>query len=67
MLEPGTRVPSGEIWGGNPARKMRDLKPNEKQYLESLPQKYVELAEQHQSVLDHLNSKVEQISKTGQA
>ena len=29
FLTPGKIVPSGEMWGGMPARKMRDLKPGE--------------------------------------
>ena len=65
IVEPGVTVPSGEIWGGNPARKLRDLKPQEKLYLESLPQKYQELAGQHQVVLEHLRSKVEHIAQKG--
>ena len=25
LVAPGKRVPSGELWAGNPAKKMRDL------------------------------------------
>lgn len=29
MLTPGKRLPSGQLWGGRPARFMRDLTPGE--------------------------------------
>ncbi|MEM6490692.1 MAG: gamma carbonic anhydrase family protein [Pseudomonadota bacterium] len=28
LLPPGKRIPAGELWGGRPARKMRDLSPD---------------------------------------
>jgi len=39
VVEEGATVPSGELWAGNPARKLRDLKPDEQQYLASLPER----------------------------
>ncbi len=51
VVAAGTTVPSGELWGGNPARKLRDLKPEERTYIEKLPGRYRELAAQHQEVL----------------
>lgn len=33
----GETIPSGELWAGNPARKLRELKEEEKQYLDTLP------------------------------
>ncbi|GFH30552.1 gamma carbonic anhydrase 3, partial [Haematococcus lacustris] len=36
-VEENTEVPSGEVWAGNPARKLRALKPQEKEYLRNLP------------------------------
>ena len=29
LVAPGKVVPSGELWGGVPARKLRDLDPDE--------------------------------------
>ena len=29
MVEPGQLIPSGQLWGGNPARFVRDLDGNE--------------------------------------
>jgi hypothetical protein len=37
VLEPGAAVASGELWAGNPARKLRELKQEELDYLQSLP------------------------------
>lgn len=33
VVMPGTIVPAGEIWGGNPARHLRYLKPEESKFL----------------------------------
>lgn len=52
-----THIPSGEVWCGNPATKMRDVRPNEIDYLKSLPVRYVELAGQHQAVMQLLRDK----------
>jgi carbonic anhydrase/acetyltransferase-like protein (isoleucine patch superfamily) len=41
ILQPGTvvmpyqRIPSGQVWGGNPARYVRDATPNEKEDIQS--------------------------------
>lgn len=37
VVEPGVTIPSGELWAGNPARKLRELKDEEKDYLNTLP------------------------------
>jgi carbonic anhydrase/acetyltransferase-like protein (isoleucine patch superfamily) len=29
LVSPGKRVPSGELWAGNPAKKLRDLRPED--------------------------------------
>ena len=33
VVAPGTLVPASEIWGGNPARHLRSLKPEETKFL----------------------------------
>lgn len=33
VVEPGTTIPAGQIWGGNPARFLRELKPEESRFL----------------------------------
>jgi carbonic anhydrase/acetyltransferase-like protein (isoleucine patch superfamily) len=49
-VEENTTVPSGEVWAGNPARKLRDLKPQEREHLQQLPTKYTSMAAQHEQV-----------------
>lgn len=29
LVSPGKRVPAGELWAGNPAKKLRDLRPED--------------------------------------
>lgn len=43
VVEAGTTVPSGELWAGNPARRVRALKQEEKDHLEALPERWGEL------------------------
>ncbi|KAG2482359.1 hypothetical protein HYH03_018709 [Edaphochlamys debaryana] len=56
-LEEGTVVPSGEVWAGNPAKKLRDVKPGEEEYLRSLPGRYKELAGEHSQIMKVLKLK----------
>jgi carbonic anhydrase/acetyltransferase-like protein (isoleucine patch superfamily) len=37
VVGPGTTVASGELWAGNPAKRVRELKQEERDYLDSLP------------------------------
>lgn len=36
VVQPGTVVPAGELWAGNPALKLRDVKPKEGDYLSTV-------------------------------
>jgi carbonic anhydrase/acetyltransferase-like protein (isoleucine patch superfamily) len=47
VLAPGACVPAGEIWGGNPARLLRALKPNEAAFLAESAEHYVALSAEH--------------------
>ncbi len=47
LLTPGKRVPSGQLWGGSPARYMRDLKQEELDYIKWSAPHYVELGQEH--------------------
>mmetsp|Transcript_9283 Transcript_9283/g.19842 ORF Transcript_9283/g.19842 Transcript_9283/m.19842 type:complete len:232 (-) Transcript_9283:381-1076(-) len=58
-VEENAMIPSNEVWAGNPAKKLRDLKPAEKDYLRNLPQRYMELSGQHQEIMDLLKEKQE--------
>jgi len=44
LVTPGKRVPAGQLWGGSPARFMRDLTEDEKAYIPYSAKHYVELA-----------------------
>ena len=43
LVTPGKRVPSGELWGGNPARKLRDMRDADNEYLRWDLERYLEL------------------------
>jgi gamma-carbonic anhydrase len=47
VVTPGKRVKSGELWAGTPARLLRAVTAEETQYIEVLPERYAELAEQY--------------------
>ncbi|GIL47122.1 hypothetical protein Vafri_4033 [Volvox africanus] len=56
-VEEGAVVPSGEVWAGNPAKKLRDVREGEVEYLKSLPGRYTELAGEHKGVMQVLSLK----------
>ena len=47
VVAPGSVVKSGELWGGNPATKLRDLTPKEVSGLQTQADEYVKLAACH--------------------
>lgn len=47
VVTPGKRVKSGELWAGTPARLLRAVTAEEAQYIETLPERYAELAAQY--------------------
>lgn len=47
LLSPGKTIPSGQLWAGRPAKYMRDLKPDELEYLRWSAPHYVELGRAH--------------------
>ena len=47
VVTPGKRVKSGELWAGTPARLLRAVTAEEARYIETLPERYAELAEQY--------------------
>ncbi len=48
MLPPRKKVKSGELWLGNPAKKVRDLTPEQKQQMDYSAQHYVKLKNKYQ-------------------
>jgi carbonic anhydrase/acetyltransferase-like protein (isoleucine patch superfamily) len=51
MLTPGKRIPSGQLWAGQPARYVRDLSPQELAVQQAGVAHYVELAKAHSAAL----------------
>ncbi len=47
LVTPGKRVKSGELWGGNPAKKMRDLSTEQIAGLKQGTDHYVEVAAEY--------------------
>jgi carbonic anhydrase/acetyltransferase-like protein (isoleucine patch superfamily) len=52
LVTPGTRVLRGQLWGGSPARFMRELKPAELQAFAERAAHYVELAQEYLALLE---------------
>jgi carbonic anhydrase/acetyltransferase-like protein (isoleucine patch superfamily) len=44
LVTPNKRVPAGELWSGSPAKKMRDLTQQERDYIPYSAQNYARLA-----------------------
>ena len=47
VVTPGTRIPSGTLWKGNPARQARELKESEIRNLEYSARHYVRLKDRY--------------------
>ena len=47
MLAPGKRIPSGELWAGNPAKKLRDLTQKDLDFFPVSAAGYVALAKEY--------------------
>ena len=43
LLTPGKRIPRGELWGGSPARKMRDIPEDDRAALDAIAVHYAAL------------------------
>jgi len=52
VVDRGDVVKSGEIWGGNPARKLRELTAEEKRRLRMQAEKYIDVAQTHSHVME---------------
>ena len=52
VVSPGKTVPSGELWGGVPARKLRDLTPEEIATIRANAEWYVHEVEDYRAVLE---------------
>jgi carbonic anhydrase/acetyltransferase-like protein (isoleucine patch superfamily) len=52
VLGKGQRVKSGELWGGSPARKLRDLTEEEKLSFKPMAERYHVLANEHKDLYE---------------
>jgi len=52
VIGKGVQVPSGELWAGNPARKLRDLTTEERAKLHYQSEQYVKVAQGQSGVMD---------------
>jgi carbonic anhydrase/acetyltransferase-like protein (isoleucine patch superfamily) len=49
VVTPGKRVKKGELWGGSPAKLMRELKPEDVAFFPVSAANYVKLADQYRA------------------
>jgi carbonic anhydrase/acetyltransferase-like protein (isoleucine patch superfamily) len=47
LVPPGKTIPTGQVWAGNPARYLRDIKPDERAYITHSATKYAKLGAEY--------------------
>ena len=47
VVQPHTTVGAGQVWGGNPARFIRELKPHEASFMHKSADAYCSLGAEH--------------------
>lgn len=47
LVSPHKRIPKGQIWGGNPAKFLRDMRQEEIDYIKVSERNYIELAAEY--------------------
>jgi carbonic anhydrase/acetyltransferase-like protein (isoleucine patch superfamily) len=52
VLPPGKRIPSGQLWAGNPARHLRDLSPEQIARFKITVAKYMEFSGKHRAAIE---------------
>lgn len=52
LVPPGKRIGAGEIWAGNPAKKLRDVKTSEIEFFKENMLDYCELAKDYKTELE---------------
>ncbi len=55
LLTPGKRIPRRELWGGRPARKMRDLPDEERAQMDQIAVHYAALGQSYRTGLKLLS------------
>lgn len=51
VVTPHKRIPKGQMWGGNPAKYMRDLKPEESAFIPVSAENYVKHVHEYKAQL----------------
>jgi len=59
LITPGKRVPAGELWGGSPAKKLRDLKPDEMAGFGPQTRHYADMGAEYRRMLAGLGDEAE--------
>ena len=54
LVAPNKRVPAGELWAGTPARKLRDLTPEQRATLTLTAKAYAAFAQEHRAACARL-------------
>lgn len=49
LLTPNKRVPSGELWGGSPAKKLRDMAEKDHEYIRWDIEHYLKVAQKYRN------------------
>jgi carbonic anhydrase/acetyltransferase-like protein (isoleucine patch superfamily) len=52
VLKPGTKVPSGKLWGGLPAKEIREVDEGERDWIKELSSNYVKLSAEYLHNID---------------
>ncbi|MBA2268066.1 MAG: gamma carbonic anhydrase family protein [Nitrosopumilus sp.] len=50
VVKPNTKIPSGKLWGGLPAKEIRDIHDKEREWIKELSNNYLELSKQYLSI-----------------
>ena len=49
VVKPGTKIPSGKLWGGLPAKEIRDIDEKETEWIKELSGNYIRLSKEYSS------------------
>ncbi len=47
VVKPGTKIPSGKLWGGLPAKEIRDISEKERKWIDELSSNYTKLSKEY--------------------
>lgn len=50
VLKAGTKIPSGKLWGGIPAKEIRDITEREREWIKELFNNYISMSKEYLSI-----------------